>query len=138
LTKADLGFDDRYDDFITYTGKVDLVLIPSLYKNIDILLMPSLLEIFSTSYLEAMFMGKPIVCSDMGFARNVCNNAGLYCDPNNEESYAENIYKLYCDVDLRLQLIQNGYRTIKRFGSSMDRTMAYLRIIEDFGKNEKI
>jgi glycosyltransferase involved in cell wall biosynthesis len=137
LTKEELGFHDRYDDFITYAGKVDIVQIPSLYQNIDILLMPTLLEVFSTTYLEAMFMGKPIICSDMGFARNICANAALYCEPISEEVYARNIYKLYHDDDLRLQLVENGYRNIKRFGSSLDRTKAYLRIIEDILKNKK-
>ena len=78
-----------------------------------------------------MYMGIPIVCSDMGFARAVCKNAALYCEPVNEESYAENIYKLYCDVNLRLQLIESGYNCVIGFSNSMERTKSYLRIIEN-------
>lgn len=134
LTKEELDFDDRYDDFILYIGKVDINKIPSLYQKIDFLFLPTLLEVFSTTYLEAMFMGKPIICSDMGFARNICANSALYCSPVDAEKYAYNIYKLDNDKELQMQLVNNGYQNLKRFGSSMDRTKSYLEIINRYIK----
>lgn len=137
LTKEELGFLDRYDEFILYVGKVDIKQIPSLYKKIDLLFMPTLLEIFSTTYLEAMYMGKPIICSDMGFARDICENSALYCSPLDPEEYAINIYKLNKDKELQMELVRNGYQNLKRFGNSLDRTNSYLRIIEQLVKKKK-
>jgi glycosyltransferase involved in cell wall biosynthesis len=131
-TKDELGFHDRYDKFILYIGNLDILQIPSLYQKIDILFMPTLLEIFSTTYLEAMYMGKPIICSDIGFARYVCGTAAIYCSPLDALSYASNIYKLCNDNDLQVELVENGYRNFKRFGSSIDRTRTYLNIMEQY------
>jgi glycosyltransferase involved in cell wall biosynthesis len=134
LTKEELGFQDKYDEFIFYVGKVDIQQIPSLYQKIDFLFMPTLLEVFSTTYLEAMYMGKPIICSDMGFARYICKNSALYCSPLDAKEYASIIYILNNDNELQKDLVKNGYKNLLRFGNSIDRTKSYLRIIEQIAK----
>ena len=93
--------------------------------------MPTLLEVFSTTYLEAMYMGKPIIASDMGFARYICDNSALYSSPLVAASYADNINKLYRDEKLQAKLIENGYQNLKRFGDSLKRTKDYIKIIEN-------
>ena len=130
LTKKELNFEDRYDEFVDYIGQIDIKQIPSLYQKTDYLLMPTLLEIFSTTYLEAMYMGRPIIASDLGFARDICGNSALYSSPLNPTDYANNINKLFRDEKLRNQLIKNGIQNMKRFGDSLNRSKAYLKIIK--------
>ena len=132
LNKDELGFPDRYDNFIHYIGKVDIKQIPSLYQKIDFVIIPTLLELFSTTYLEAMHMGKPLICSDMGFARYICHDAAIYCNPMNPSEYASAIHELSRDKILQMKLVDHGYENVKRFGTSMDRSMGYLKIIEKF------
>jgi glycosyltransferase involved in cell wall biosynthesis len=55
--------------------------VPSLYRQVDALLLPTLLESFSGTYVEAMFHGKPIFTSNYEFATDVCQGAALYFDP---------------------------------------------------------
>lgn len=132
LEKEDLGFDDCYEPYINYIGHVNINQIPSLYQKIDFLLMPTLLEVFSTTFLEAMFMEKPIVASDMGFVREVCDDSALYSSPLDAAAYAKNIYSLMRSTELRETLINKGKKRLKVFGDSLKRTKSYLHIIENF------
>lgn len=68
-------------DVIVNIGSVPMNDVPSLYKQIDGLLMPTLLESFSGTYVEAMFHQKPIFTSDLEFAHGVCQDAAYYFDP---------------------------------------------------------
>ena len=129
--KDELGFNNKYDKFINYIGAVDINQIPSLYKKIDFLFMPTLLEVFSTTYLEAMYMGKPIIASDMGFARDICGNSALYNNPLDPLDYARSIDRLYKDKNLQIKLVENGKHNLKKFGNSLDRTKKYIKIIEN-------
>ena len=52
--------DQGLDDIILNVGPVAMADVPSLYKQCDALLMPTLLESFSGTYVEAMFHGIPI------------------------------------------------------------------------------
>ena len=61
---------------------------PSLYRECDAMFLPTLAECFSASYAEAMKMEKPIVTTDLGFARSVCGDAALYFDPTDARSAA--------------------------------------------------
>ncbi|RTZ00891.1 glycosyltransferase family 1 protein [Flavobacterium sp. RSP49] len=130
--KKDLDFGDKYDNYINYLGKVDLSKLPSLYSKMQLLFMPTLLEVFSTTYLEAMFMNIPIVASDMPFAHDVCSDAALYCSPTDPSEYADKIYQIINNSELKNELILNGSKNILKFGNSMGRTNKYLKIIENF------
>ncbi len=128
--KKDFNFDEKYNMYINYLGKVELVNLPSLYTKMNILFMPTLLEIFSTTYLEAMFMKVPMVCSDMSFARDICGDAALYCSALNPKEYATAVIKIHCNKELNESLITKGTENLKRFGTSMDRTKKYLEILK--------
>lgn len=130
IKKEELGFDDKYDKYINYLGKVDINQVPMLYQQMDMLFMPTLLEVFSTSYLEAMASNIPIVASDMSFARDVCRDSALYCRPLDVDDYAKKILEIYDNNRLRENLVAKGRENLKRFGSSMDRTIKYLEILK--------
>lgn len=130
IKKEELGFSDIYDPYIEYLGKVDIKQIPSIYQQIDLVFMPTLLEVFSTTYLEAMFMKKPIIASDMSFARDICQDAAIYCEPINPKSYATAILNIVDNKNLYDSIVENGTENLKRFGNSMDRTKLYLEIIK--------
>lgn len=129
-TKEELNFSAKYDKYITYLGKVDINKVPSLYSQIDYVLIPTLLEVFSASYLEAMYTGKPIIASDMGFARDICGDSALYNGPLDAYDYARSIEALINTPKLRERLIENGRTNLSRFGNSMQRTQNYIKIIQ--------
>lgn len=135
LQKEDLNFPDTINENIEYLGKVDLEKIPSLYTHSDIVFIPTLLEVFSATYLEAMLMKKPIIASDLGFSRDICRDSAYFCNPVDAESYADAIFNVINNENLRNDLINKGTENLKRFGSSMDRTNKYLNIINKLIKN---
>ncbi len=136
LDKNDLNFSEQTNKYITYLGKIELEKIPSLYKKSNIVFIPTLLEVFSATYLEAMFMKKPIIASDMGFSRDICRESAYFCNPIDPEEYAKAIYELASNESLRNKLVNNGTENLKRFGTSMDRTQKYLEIIKEYA-NQK-
>lgn len=66
---------------ICNVGPVSMAEVPSLYRQVDALLFPTLLESFSGTFVEAMFHGKPIFTSNYEFATDVCRDAAFYFDP---------------------------------------------------------
>lgn len=130
-SENELLFESKYGNFIEYLGKVPLDQVPDLYCKVDLSFQPTLLEVFSTTYLEAMFMKKPIIASNMPFARDICADAAIYCNPSSASEYAKAIYQLRNDEQLREVLIEKGQINFNRFGKSIDRTECYLNIINE-------
>jgi glycosyltransferase involved in cell wall biosynthesis len=69
------------EEIICNIGPVPMHHVAPLFEQCDGLLMPTLLESFSGSYVEAMFHQRPVFTSDMDFARGVCGEAAFYFDP---------------------------------------------------------
>ncbi len=109
-------------------GPIKVEEAPSLYKECDAMFLPTLLECFSASYVEAMRMEKPIVTSDMGFAHTICQNAAIYVNPIDAKDIATKIIDLYNSKDLQNRLIKNGLSRIKIFGTATQRATHYLEI----------
>src|SRR5690606_34568379 len=73
------------DDSIENVGVLGLNECLHYYKESDIVFLPTLLEVFSATYLEAMAMGKPIVTTDFEFSRAICGAAALYFEAKNPD-----------------------------------------------------
>lgn len=110
---------------------------PSLYKECDVLFLPTMLECFSASYPEAMAMKKPIITSDLGFAHSICVDSALYFNPNKPEDALKKIDELINNFELRQELIRNGQKRIKEFISPEDRAQNYLTLCSNLSKKAK-
>lgn len=106
----------RLSSNIVTVGPVPQDQLEAYYRHSDALFLPTLLESFSGTYVEAMLFGRPILTSNFDFAREVCGDAALYFDPSNPDSICESILKLKNDVMLRDRLVQAGTR--RRTGSA--------------------
>lgn len=62
-------------------GEVSMAEVRGCYESADALLLPTLLESFSGTYVDAMRAGVPIITSDRDFARVVCGDAASYINP---------------------------------------------------------
>jgi glycosyltransferase involved in cell wall biosynthesis len=78
------------------------------YRHCDALFMPTLLESFSGTYLEAMQFGCPILTSDLDFARYICGDAAIYFDPWDIESMKNAVLELKKQPDLKAQMVAKG------------------------------
>jgi glycosyltransferase involved in cell wall biosynthesis len=101
-------------DVLINLGPITMANVPSLYEQSDALFMPTLLESFSGTYVEAMFHRKSIFTSRLDFAEDVCGDAAFYFDPTDEDSILEAILRAFQNEDLRREKIDLGSDRLKR------------------------
>ncbi|MCI5056682.1 glycosyltransferase [Phaeodactylibacter sp.] len=107
---------------------------PGLYAECDGMFLPTLAECFSASYPEAMKMEKPIITTDLGFAKSICQKAALYFTPRNALSAANAIEKLVRDKKLQKHLIHEGSKRLRYFDTPSSRAQKYLEICRKYAK----
>ncbi len=76
-------------DNITNAGPYNYAEADELFANADIFFIPSLLETFCASYLEAMLFQKPLVVANRGFAREICRDYAHYIEPADSKQVAD-------------------------------------------------
>lgn len=131
LTEDEFPLESDIQANFELIGSVNHNELPDLYKKCNAFILPTLLEVFSTSYLEAMFMNKPILTSDLSFAHDICRDAALYFNPLSPADIGKAVYRLANDTNLQEMLIASGNNQLSRFTDSQGRTEAYLRIIKE-------
>ena len=121
----------KKDPMLVNMGPVSPFEAPQTYNKVDALFMPSLLELFSASYPEAMKMHKPIITSDLDFAHSICGDAALYMDPYSPESIVEKIKELISSPQLQQHLVVAGNKRLQRFDSAYTRVQKLLAIMHN-------
>jgi glycosyltransferase involved in cell wall biosynthesis len=116
-------------DVIINIGSVEMKDVPSLYRQCDGLLMPTLLESFSGTYVEAMYHEKPILTSDLDFAKVVCENSAVYFNPLNENDILKKILKVYSDDKLKNKMVKAGKEKLKNLSTWNESYLKFQKII---------
>ena len=128
------GYDDSIKDNLVFIGRVKIEECPSLYSQSDIMWMPTLLECFSGTYAEAMRMKKPIITTDMGFARGTCGEAAVYYSPLAAMEAADTIYNVATNQDLYNTMVNKGTEQLKSFNNSEERASLLIKYLEEIAK----
>ena len=95
--------------FLGYTKEVEKYL-----AALDVFcLIPKNNEGFSNAILEAMAMGRPIIATDVGGNAEavIHNETGLIIPPNDSQSFAEAVLKMYRNPEVRVDM---GKKAMKR------------------------
>jgi glycosyltransferase involved in cell wall biosynthesis len=97
-----LGIAER----VTFVGQVGSLEMPAEYREIDVLVLPSLTranwkEQFGRVLVEAMACALPVVGSDSGAIPGVIANGGLVFPEGNVEALARHLHELQTKADLR-------------------------------------
>lgn len=121
---------------ITNVGPVSPKECPSLYRECDAMFLPTLAECFSASYPEAMIMDKPIITTDLGFARSICGDGALYFKAKDAEAAADQIERLMDDKELETILVAQGRKELKKFDSPRERAKKYIEICASLAKSQ--
>jgi len=98
--------------FLDFVPDEDL---PVFYKNAVCFVLPSLYEGFGLPVLEAMKYGCPVVTSNVSSLPEAGGNAALYVDPESADDIAAKIEKVLNDEKLRKDMIEKGYKQVKKF-----------------------
>ncbi len=96
-------------------GSISMKLVPTLYEQVNALLMPTLLESFSGTYVEAMYHEKPILTSNLDFAIDVCGEAAYYFDPFSTKSILKMMDLAVSDHQLLRNKIDIGKERLNSF-----------------------
>lgn len=135
----------KEDDFQKYIGVHPNIInvgplkpqeCPSLYQECDAMFLPTLAECFSASYPEAMIMQKPIITTDLGFAKSICGSAALYFKPMNAADASEKIIDLISSLQLQNELVKNGLDELNKFDSPITRAEKYINICKKISNNK--
>jgi len=106
-----------------------------LYAESDIVFIPSVLEVFSTSYLEAVFMKKPLVCADKDFSKEICEDGAYYFPAGNSLAGASVLIDLINNYSDRLKADSVVSRIIGKYGSYVDRFSRIRSVLMRFLNN---
>jgi glycosyltransferase involved in cell wall biosynthesis len=140
LTVDSVLFEENFNDStrlnLINLGRINVKDCPQIYAESDAMFLPTLMECFSASYAEAMIMERPILTSNLDFAKTVCGNAALYFDPLNPVEIAEQIILLAKNKDLYVDLVRKGKQRLNSFDNAYTRAEKYLEICKKISKQK--
>jgi glycosyltransferase involved in cell wall biosynthesis len=106
------GLSEGNVKFLGFVPEEDL---PLLYSGASAFVFPSLHEGFGLPLVEAMACGVPIVASNVSSIPEVVLDAGLLVPPQAPEAFADAIFRVTNDCDLRSRLITKGIERSRLF-----------------------
>lgn len=96
-------------DNIIFKGRLPHADIPKYLNSADVFVLPTQKEGCCNAVIEAMACGLPIISSDRDFNYDVLDNSNsILIDPNDVDSIAAAISKLYNEPDTRSTLANNS------------------------------
>jgi glycosyltransferase involved in cell wall biosynthesis len=111
-------------ELVVNKGPVQVKECIDLFKSSTFIFLPTLLEVFSASYLEAMCVGVPIVTSDLPFTKDICRNAALYFNPNDTHDMAMKIAELLSSPSYLTQFVVCGQERLDDFPHASEKLTA--------------
>ena len=112
-------------------GELSLDSVKIEYQKAHCLFLPTLIEIFSATYIEAMSMRVPILTTNLEFAKNICGKAALYFEPLSAKDATEKIIKILTNKALRKNLIIEGANQISKFPTQNEKFTQLLSFIKE-------
>ncbi len=113
----------RWKDEIVETGFISEEKKWKILKNADVFLFPTFYEGFGLPVLEAQSAGVPVVASDNSSIPEITkyenskdnSKSAILVNPSDFSEIAEAAYKLISDKAIRDDIIEKGYKNVKRF-----------------------
>ena len=90
LSKEELPYSMQNFNFIFCIGKLNIIDIHQIYKRVDYLIFPSLLESLGLPLIEAKMYDLPVICSRRDYVFDVCKPL-LTFDPENIDEIRKSI-----------------------------------------------
>ncbi len=118
-------------DLVINVGPLKLKDCLPYYKAAKLVFLPTLMEIFSATYLEAMSMKVPIVTTDLEFAHDNCGTAAAFFEPQNANSAADVINKVLNDQNYYKNLIEQGLNKLNSYPTLTNKYEILFKWFED-------
>lgn len=97
-------------DYVTFAGAVDNKLVPEYINMMDIVCMPSLMESFGVSAVEACACGRPVIATNVGGLKEIIIDDlnGYLVTSRDYDDLADKIKKIISNKNTFLQLSLNA------------------------------
>lgn len=112
-------------------GPISLDTCIAEYSRADCIFQPTLAEVFSATYLEAMAMRVPITTSDIDFAHDICGPAAAYFDPVDPNAAAQILTRVLTSENYREKLINAGTARLAKFASPEEKYNSLIQTLRD-------
>ena len=116
---------------IIFFGNISYSEIKDFYFLSNFIYVPSYLETFSATYLEAFSTSKPLIVNNSSFAIDVCKDAALYVNPYDYSSTSSTFIQLAQSHSLQSRLIENGKSILNLYPNHEERFNNILNIISN-------
>lgn len=123
------------ENYIRLVGPVHKEALPSLFNNIDYVMLLSKLESFSNNIIEAWYYQRNLVIADEPWARSLCGNAALYVNRESAEDIVKSVAALEIDGLRKSQFITAGIDMLSKYPTVDERItqeLAFLRRVCEF------
>jgi len=107
--------EEKVQDLITFTGRVDNGRLPFFYSAADILVIPSYYEPFGLVALEGMACKVPVVASRVGGLATIIHEGenGFLFEPRNPLDLKEKVLQIFRSKETADRLVENAYNKVK-------------------------
>ena len=115
---------------ISYLGAMEQSEIVKWYQKASLFILPSFVEGFPVTVLEALSCGTPVVATNVGGIPEVIQNneTGILIPPSNPVSLAKAIDHLLENEDIRLEMTRRGRENVQK-QYSLENACKKLRLI---------
>ena len=115
-------------------SKLSISEMKKAYENCDLVSFISVYEGFGMPIMEANAIGRVVITGNVAAMPEVANNAALMVDPLDIQAIKNGVLKLINDDNYRNQLIENGFKNVKRFDVKVI-AKQYLELYEELYEN---
>lgn len=103
--------------------------LKNMLETCHIVFVPSLLETFSASYLEAMCAKKKLVVANKNFAREICEDYATYITPQNQKNTALAFLKIFQNPNASNEEKKLADKILNKYGDQEHRYNVILTLI---------
>ena len=110
-----LATELRIGDSVKFMGHVPNQSLPGWYAHADAFMLTSACDSLGLPVIEAMASGTPVLTSNLSGLPATVGDAGITADPARIEAFADQLYRVLTDEDLRHRLRQRGLERAAEF-----------------------
>lgn len=138
-------FLHRYQELVRTLGCEDVVTflgfrkdLPDLMAAVDLFVLPSVAEAFGLVLAEALYLGTPVVATQVGGIPEVVDDGvvGVLVPPANERALADAIATLLNDSERRTQMAGTGREKVLRKFRFEDMVRSYEAVYQQLNTNK--
>ena len=124
------------EDKVVNHGQISQKELVEVYRHCQYAFLPTLLEVFSATSLEAMYFDLPIVATDFPFNKDVIGEAGIYCKPCDAEDAADKLYSVINNEELRQSLSFGMKEQLKKYNKHQENFVTTVEFLKTVYNNE--